>query len=143
MKKPVNGRNKGAAAEREFSRLVFDGIGVRLARNLEQSRAGGCDLIVTGPMVAPAAQYIAGLSIEIKRYAQAVPSDIRTWWEQATAQAIRAEREPMLAYKLDRRDWAILVPLHCLHRQAPRDYGFALAVTLTAGGWFTLVMTQP
>ena len=141
--KPINGRNKGASAEREFSRLVFEGIGIKLARNLEQSRAGGCDLVVTGPMVAPAAQYLAGLSIEVKRYATAVPSDIRGWWEQSVAQAIRTEREPILAYKLDRRDWQVMAPLHLVHRGAPHDMGFPLAVRMTLGGWFTLIMTQP
>lgn len=141
--KPINSRNKGASAEREFSRLVLDGIGVKLARNLEQTRAGGCDLVVTGPMAAPYAQYVSSLSIEVKRYATAVPSDVRGWWEQATAQAIRTEREPLLAYKLDRREWQIMVPLHLLHREAPRDMGFPYAVRLTLGGWFTLVMTQP
>ena len=141
--KPINSRNKGASAERAFAQLVLDGIGVSLARNLEQTRSGGCDLVVTGPMAAPYAQYVAGLSIEVKRYASAVPSDIRGWWDQAVAQAIRTEREPLLAYKLDRRDWQVMIPLHLLHRDAPHDMGFSLAVRMTLGGWFTLVMTQP
>lgn len=141
--KPINSRNKGASAERAFAQLVLDGIGVSLARNLEQTRSGGCDLVVTGPMAAPYAQYVAGLSIEVKRYASAVPSDIRGWWEQAVFQAARTEREPLLAFKLDRRDWQIMVPLHLVHREAPRDTGYPLAVSMTLGGWFTLVMTQP
>lgn len=40
----INSRNKGASAEREFSNIIYQWAGIRLIRNLEQSRSGGFDL---------------------------------------------------------------------------------------------------
>lgn len=37
----INSRTKGATAEREFSTIIHEWSGIRLIRNLEQSRSGG------------------------------------------------------------------------------------------------------
>ncbi len=91
----INSRQKGAGGEREFSRVLFDHLGVRLERNLEQSRAGGHDLLVTGS--CPVSRALDKFAVEVKRYSSITPALIRRWWEQAEAQARRADKTPCLA----------------------------------------------
>jgi hypothetical protein len=69
----INGRNKGASSEREFCKLVYEWSGVRLIRNLEQSRSGGHDLIVHGDEVGQVADSFRTLAIECKRYRKVTP----------------------------------------------------------------------
>lgn len=64
----INSRAKGASAEREFARLVQAETGVRLVRNLEQSR-GGCYDLEAGGDQNPATLSLKRFAIEIKRYA--------------------------------------------------------------------------
>jgi hypothetical protein len=44
----INSRGKGASSEREFCNIIQQWSGIRLIRNLEQSRSGGFDLVVHG-----------------------------------------------------------------------------------------------
>ena len=56
----VNGRQKGAAAEREIAKLLFDELGLSFKRDLEQYRAADHgDLICDEPFP---------FCIEVKRY---------------------------------------------------------------------------
>lgn len=109
----INSRTKGASAEREFSNEVYNWSGVRLVRNLEQTRSGGFDLIVHPDEVGGVAEAFRGLAIECKRYGKVTPGLIKTWWEQARAQAAPRNLYPVLAYRADRQDWHVIAPL-CL-----------------------------
>jgi hypothetical protein len=61
----INSRNKGSAAELEFSNIIYQWSGVRLIRNLEQSRSGGHDLIVHADAVGQVADSFRSLAIEV------------------------------------------------------------------------------
>ncbi|MGZ8217873.1 putative PDDEXK endonuclease [Methylomagnum sp.] len=113
--KPINSRAKGAGAEREFSRLVFDHLGVALARNLEQSRKGGHDLLPTGE--GPVSLTLDAYAIEIKRYRAITPALLAGFWRQATEQAERAGKVPVLAFREDRQEWRVLLPLVALNAE--------------------------
>ena len=109
----INSRAKGAAAEREFAALLLDLLGVKLARNLEQSRSGGHDLEAVGD--DPAALALRRFAIECKRYAAIPPAMLAKFWEQAESQARRASRVPALAFRADRQEWRVVVPLSALN----------------------------
>lgn len=79
----INSRAKGASAEREFAGLIHDWSGVRLIRNLEQTRSGGHDLIVHPDEVGSVADSFRKLAIECKRYQAATDAQIQKWWAQA------------------------------------------------------------
>lgn len=68
--------------ERDLCRAVEAELGVRLVRNLEQSRAGGHDLIVHPDATGPAADALRRLAIEVKRIARAHPADLSRFWSQ-------------------------------------------------------------
>ena len=75
---PVNGRAKGAAAEREFISLMREYCGEvideNVKRNLEQVRNGGHDIVGLGDW-----------AVEVKRYKTAGDADIRDWWDQVVS----------------------------------------------------------
>ena len=95
-------RRKGATGERELIALLREHLGEDLTRNLDQARDGGADL--KGGML------LAGYAIECKRAAKA---EVRSWWQQAFEQAydIADGRTPVLAYRLDYRQWQFVVSI--------------------------------
>lgn len=97
----TNSRAKGARVEREFAGLCFDNLGIKVTRNLEQSRSGGCDL-----------NELPGWAPEIKARAD-VPSrsELLAMWVQTLEQATRIDAKPVLALKVNRRGWTIYVDL--------------------------------
>ena len=107
-------RRKGATGEREFSAALAGLIGVTLARNLEQSRKGGHDLILPDDATGPVAETLARLAVEVKRYREAPPGRLALWWSQAVSQADRAGLWPALAYRADRHPWRVRLPLGCV-----------------------------
>ena len=111
----INSRNKGAGAELEFSNIIYQWSGIRLIRNLEQSRSGGHDLIVHADEVGPVADSFRSLAIECKRYGKVTPGLIKTWWQQAREQAELNGLQPILAYRADRQDWQVIAPLHIIN----------------------------
>ena len=92
-------RDKGAGGEREFRRLFSELVGVQVERNLCQTRDGGKH---------GDTEPLGNWSIEIKRAAKA---EISKGWIQAGEQAGR-DKIPALAYRVDRHDWRVIVPLH-------------------------------
>jgi Holliday junction resolvase len=107
----VNSRRKGASAEREFAALLHEELGVKLERNLEQSRGGGHDLLPPPGVEGSAADVLRMLAIECKRYRQATPAMVAKWWNQATRQALSVNAWPVLAYRADRQRWRVVLPL--------------------------------
>ena len=85
-------RRKGATFEREVASLIRDHLGYECKRNLEQYQQGGDDL-----------SGVPGWSIECKRYASCVPSDIKTFWLQCDAPAAAKALRPVLFVKQDRK----------------------------------------
>lgn len=103
----INSRAKGAAGEREFIKELAlelgDELVAPLKRNLEQTRAGGHDIVG-----------LEGFAIEIKRYKQVKEGDIVKFWEQAKEQAQRIDATPVLAYREDMRSWRVVVSCNLL-----------------------------
>ena len=91
----VNGRNKGAAFEREIAKMLFDELGVGFKRDIEQYRAADHgDLICDDPTFP--------FSLELKRYAQGYTFR-KDWWQQCRKAAEAHGKEPALVYKYDRQ----------------------------------------
>jgi Holliday junction resolvase len=88
-------RNKGAAGEREFLRLLGEELGTLLTRNLQQTRDSGADCLV-----------VKGWAIEVKRCERLSRG---AWWRQAVAQADREGVQPMLAYRRNREPWRVWI----------------------------------
>ena len=96
-------RTKGAKGEREFCKLLSEeleslGVDSALSRNLSQTRDGGYD-------IAGLEQY----AIEVKRAAVA---DVCSWWAQTVIQAYACGKAPVLAYRLDRRSWRVVMHIN-------------------------------
>ncbi|MBG6289510.1 hypothetical protein I5I61_18810 [Pseudomonas nitroreducens] len=97
----TNSRAKGARAELEFAGLCFDNLGIKVERNLEQSRAGGYDL-----------NGLPGWAPEVKARADTPGrAELLAMWAQALEQALRYNAKPVLALKVNRRGWTIYVDL--------------------------------
>ena len=136
--KPIDSRAKGAGAERELSRLILDHLGVPLARNLEQSRSGGHDLAATG--TDPVSLALGTFAIEVKRYATVTPALLAKFWEQAEAQARRAEKVPVLAYRADRQPWRVVLPLAHLNPETFQPWaGIDWTATLSVPAFCALI----
>jgi hypothetical protein len=134
-------RRKGSNAELELARLIFDELGIRLQRKLEQVRSGGWDLELHPDESGPVAEQLGRYAIECKRAATASPATVAGWWRQAVAQAAAAYRTPCLAYRQDRQGWLFVVPLQELNRDMPMAAADSLdyCATLTLRGWAALV----
>ena len=97
----TNGRQKGAAFEREVAKLIDEHLGIKVKRDLEQYRASD-----HGDLIG-----LDGWTIECKRYSAdrgAGGSFRPAWWEQAVAAALSSGNEPVLIYKYDRQ------PIRCV-----------------------------
>lgn len=94
-KKAVNGRNKGAAFERQIANEIKAATGLECKRLIEQYRKGGLPGDLEGPAVA-------GYAIECKRYSKIQPALLAKWRAQALTQAA-GPHEPVLIYKADRQ----------------------------------------
>ena len=107
-------RAKGANGEREFARALEELIGIKLVRNLEQSRRGGHDLIPPQDAAGPVAEALGRLAVEVKRYASAPSGSVSKWWLQAVGQGEAVNLWPALAYRADRQPWRVRLPLAAL-----------------------------
>lgn len=94
-KKAVNGRNKGAAFERQIATEIKAATGLECKRLIEQYRKGGLPGDLEG-------EAVAGYAIECKRYSKVQPGLLQKWRAQALAQAA-GPYEPVLVYKADRQ----------------------------------------
>ena len=131
----INSRQKGAGAEREFAGLVHDWSGVRLIRNLEQTRSGGHDLIVHPDEVGSVADAFRKLAIECKRYQTATDAQIQKWWAQAVLQADQAGLKPVLAYRANRSPWRVVVPLVHVNPSLSQNSQLTYTATLSIEGF--------
>lgn len=103
----VNGRQKGAAAEREVAKLLFDELGMTFKRDLEQYRAADHgDLICDEPFP---------FVIEVKRYKTGCAAQ-PAWWDQVCAAAKSAGLMPLLVYKYNHQQWKWRMPVEAVMR---------------------------
>jgi len=135
----INSRAKGASAEREFAGVVYDWSGIKLIRNLEQVRSGGFDLIVDPDEQGEVAQSYRGLAIECKRYNTVTDGLIKTWWKQARSQAEACSLVPVLAYRGNRQEWKVCVPMYLANDSLSRNHGLDSCITLSAIGFCSVV----
>lgn len=90
----TNGRQKGAAFERELSKLIFEELGIETKRDLEQYRQSD-----RGDLIG-----LDGWTIEAKRYASNAGGNFKPeWWKQCTSAANASGNQPVLIYKYDRQ----------------------------------------
>lgn len=106
----VNSRTKGKAGEREVVNMLKD-AGFDACRNLQQTRDGGFDI-----------DGLKKVAIEVKR--SKVPL-INKWWTQAVKQA-GDDKLPVLAYRLDRQKWKVMVTSDFLSKDLPRSITLTL-----------------
>lgn len=101
---PINSRQKGAAAERQLINELTEWLGPWVKetakRNLEQWRNGGHDIVGLGDW-----------AVEVKRYKSMTESQLRKFWQQAVDQAKAVHKIPVLAYRLDHKDWRVRIPM--------------------------------
>lgn len=130
----INSRTKGNNAERDVSKLLYDELGIRLVRNLEQSRSGGHDLTpeVSGGLMD-------SYAIEIKRYAKITTAMLRGFWLQACEQAQRANKIPVLIYRQDRGDWLTVIPLHQINPALSESNNFDSVAILSISAFCAVV----
>lgn len=88
---------KGANGEREVADIIYYATGIKVERNLDQTRGGGHDL-----------NGIDGLSIEVKRQETLC---IPAWWRQTLRQAEDVKGIPVLVYRQNRKPWTFIVGL--------------------------------
>ena len=90
----TNGRQKGAAFERELAKMIYEELGITVKRDLEQYRAAD-----HGDLIG-----LDGWTIEAKRYAKNVGGNFKPeWWRQVTTAANVTGTQPVLIYKYDRQ----------------------------------------
>lgn len=100
----VNGRNKGAAYERTIAQQLFNELGIKFKRDLEQYRAGAhADLIADDPDFC--------FTLELKRYKDGPIGGSPSWWQQVEVAAEREGKWPCLIYKYDRKADRVVIPL--------------------------------
>jgi Holliday junction resolvase len=120
----TNGRQKGAAFERDVARMCHEALGFDVKRDLEQYRQGD-----RGDLLG-----VPGWVIECKRYASGpCRSD---WWEQVVRASEAALAEPVLIYRFDRQ------PLRCqvfLSSINPAYWGKADTATIDFDTWCMIV----
>jgi hypothetical protein len=99
-KQQQNAIKKGKRGEQEFAAILQAAVdtvnpAIRITRNLDQAREGGCDL-----------KGISWLAIEVKNQKIQNPN---AWWIQAlkSAKRLGPKTIPVLAYKIPRRGWKI------------------------------------
>lgn len=119
-------REKGKRGEREVAALIRDMLGVEASRLVRQHN-GDSDIIG-----------VPGWCIEVKRYASASEATMRSWWEQAAAQAASSGGIPCVWYRLDRRDWRVLWPLEAVLRTECK-WDWELVVDSAPAAWAAIV----
>lgn len=103
----INGRQKGAAFERKIAGMLFDEIGIKFQRDIEQYRQSQlCDL---RPIECDEWPF----AIECKRYASGNTFKPE-WWGQTCVAAVKTNLEPALIYKYDRAPIRCVVSLNAL-----------------------------
>ena len=123
--KPGGGRMKGATFEREVAGLLFDELGIKFKREIEQYRQADLGDLVPCDGTFP-------FTIECKRYADGYLAK-DAWWDQACAAAKAANLIPSLVYRFDRRPIVCRIPIQAfvLMSGSELDYGWTETADVT------------
>lgn len=106
-------RTKGAAFEREIAGVLFDELGIRFERDLDQYRkADRGDLIPDDPAFP--------FLIECKRRAGSGDCE-RVWRDQAARAAQSVRKMPAVVFRYDRKPARVSVPLRAFCEGWPMD----------------------
>tara|TARA_A100001515_G_scaffold123331_1_gene107155 strand:+ start:2022 stop:2414 length:393 start_codon:yes stop_codon:yes gene_type:complete len=118
----TNSRNKGLRFELQIASLLDDELGIKLHRNLEQTRtADHGDLISSDPGWP--------FCIECKRYAKGyLPKD--EWWEQVCTASDLVRKIPILVYKFDRLPIRVRVPIAFVQLEKTYDKRYVADIDL-------------
>ena len=101
----TNSRNKGAAFERDIAKRLFDELGIRFERDLDQYRTRDRgDLI---PPDCPGWPYV----IECKKTKDFQQGCKAEWWQQASTAAKAAGKIPVVIWATDRRPVRVTMEL--------------------------------
>jgi hypothetical protein len=119
-------REKGKRGEREVAKAITAMLGVEASRLVRQHN-GDADIIG-----------VPGWTIEVKRYANASETTMRSWWTQAIAQTPPGEI-PCVWYRLDRRPWRVLWPLEAAMTGWSMGWGWEYVVDSTPDAWAAVV----
>jgi Holliday junction resolvase len=98
-------RNKGAAGERELSKILTDELGFEVKRKLGQARDGGDDI------------QIGKYRIEVKRREALRLDD----WCQQIEKVCDPREVPVVAYRRNGQPWRAVVPMAWLIAQIRED----------------------
>lgn len=99
-------RNKGKAGELEVCHLIADAWGVKVKRNLDQTREGGCDIPVPP------------WHIEVKRRAKI--GMVHDWMKQAQ-DSCGADDRPVVFMRGDGKKWLVMMTPEEFFRLARED----------------------
>lgn len=108
----MNSRNKGNSGEREAARLLKSLFEINFERNLQQTRGGGFDLILSEKQECSekTVGFFSTLAIEVKRSKRITHSLVNAYWEQAVAQS-GDSLIPIVMMREDRAVWNFIVPM--------------------------------
>lgn len=120
-------REKGKRGEREVVRIISELLGIAATRKVRQHN-GDSDIVG-----------VPGWCIEVKRYASASEATMRSWWDQAAAQAASSGGIPCVWYRLDRRPWRVLWPLEAAMTGRSMGWGWEYVVDSTPDAWAAVV----
>ena len=99
----LSSRAKGMRGERLVAGEYLEHMGIRLKRDLEQTRfADRGDLIPNGDFDWP-------FCIEVKTYGKLNVTHQPNWWQQVSKAADAQNLMPVLWYKYGRRDWRVVM----------------------------------
>jgi Holliday junction resolvase len=94
-------KSKGSAGEREFANILQDIFPkLEISRNIDQVRDGGADIIAVEPF-----------AVEVKRCQTLL---INNWRKQAVSQVTKRNPIPVIAYRQNRRQWRIQLPVNAI-----------------------------
>lgn len=106
----VNSRQKGATFERSIANMLFDDLGLKAKRDIEQYRAADHGDIIADDDTWP-------FLIECKRYASAGRETFKKeWWDQVERAANAFGKEPVLIYKYNHQPITVVMRLEYLMR---------------------------
>ena len=118
----TNSRKKGLRFELQIESFLEDELGIKLHRDLEQTRtADHGDLISSDPSWP--------FCIECKRYAKGyLPKD--EWWEQVCTASDLVRKIPILVYKFDRLPIRVRVPIAFVQLEKTYDKRYVADIDL-------------
>ena len=102
----TNSRAKGASAERQVAKMIYEELGITVKRDLEQYRQSD-----RGDLIG-----LEKWCIEIKHHARNAGGNFKPeWWRQCTAAANACGDQPVLIYKYDRQPFKCVVLLSSIN----------------------------